>query len=195
MKPNSGGAPPRFECTKCGACCSHKALLVTLTGRDIVRIALGLGLDARQVLRAIDFYVSSGGEALPVGLKDTPQVVTERGRAIIALKKSESGSCIFLDNNMCLIHPIRPGACRSFPFFFSERGGSVVWGLSAMKSICPGLGKGEKVSSKELLELAEQVLEEIGISKGFIENWNESNTAHSSVDFIRSILHDSRFFV
>ncbi len=132
---------------------------------------------------------------MPIGLQDTSQVLTEEGHAIMALKKSESGSCIFLDNNMCLIHPVRPGACRSFPFFFSEKGGSVAWGLSAMNSICPGLGTGEKVSSKELLELAEQVLEEIGISKEFIENWNKSNTTHSSFDFIQSILHDSRFFV
>lgn len=51
------------------------------------------------------------------------------------------------------------------------------------------------MSSKELLELAEQVLEEISISKEFIENWNKSNTAHSSLDFIESIMHDSRFFV
>jgi Fe-S-cluster containining protein len=195
LEPNSDNAPPRFECTRCGACCSARDLIVTLTGRDIARIAVGLGLDARQLLRAIDFYVSSNGETLPAGLQHTPQVMTEKGRAIIALKKSESGSCVFLDNNLCLIHSIRPGACRAFPFFFSDEGGTTAWGLSAMKSICPGLGKGKRVSSTELLETAEQILEEIAISKDFIGEWNESTTTHRSVDFVESILHDSRFFV
>ena len=75
-----------FECTKCGACCREDSLLVTVTGRDIARMAMGFGFGSDEVIRALDFYLISGKET-PKGLRDFPSIITEHGRAYIALKK------------------------------------------------------------------------------------------------------------
>ena len=142
----------QFECTKCGACCREDSLLVTVTGRDIARISQGLGLDSNEVIRALDFYLVSG-EDTPEGLRDIPPVNTEHGLAYVALKKLENGDCVFLKDNLCMIHAIRPGVCMSFPFVFWDEGDENTWGLSAKKEICPGLGEGPVVDVSELREL------------------------------------------
>lgn len=185
--------PIRFECIRCGACCSSKEMLVTVTGRDVSRIALALGLDAGQMLRVIDFYLHVENDPLPLGLRHIDRVRTEKGLAILALKKNEVGACVFLENNLCLIHPARPGVCRAFPFVFFKDARATSWGLSALNTLCPGLGQGPEVHSASLHEVAEDVLEDISIYSEFVQEWNEQNHEHSALFLIESILSDIRF--
>lgn len=183
----------QFECTKCGACCREDSLLVTVTGRDIVRISMGLTPDPNDVIRALDFYLVSGIES-PEGLRDFPTVNTEKGPAYIALKKMENGDCVFLKDNLCMIHLIRPAVCMSFPFVFSTDDSNTTWGLSAMKQICPGLGSGPEVRVSELRELAVSVLEDLTLYNDFAQEWNreeEPKAAH----LVEKILADTRFTV
>ena len=191
---NSEDTRIQFECTKCGACCREDSLLVTVTGRDIVRISLGLGLSVDEVIRAFDFYLMSG-EDTPEGLRDIPTVNTEQGRAYIALKKLENGDCVFLKDNLCMIHTIRPGVCMSFPFVFRDGGDEKKWGLSAMKEICPGLGTGPEVEGSDLRELADAVLEDIELFRHFAEEWNRDETKPTAERLIAAILSDRRFAV
>ncbi|MFX1559489.1 MAG: YkgJ family cysteine cluster protein [Promethearchaeota archaeon] len=184
----------RFECTKCGACCREDSLLVTVTGRDISRIAKGLTLGPSEVIRALDFYLSSGIE-IPHGLRDYPVVNTEKGPAFIALKKLENGDCVFLKDNLCMIHTIRPAACRSFPFVFSNNDDSTFWGLSALKQICPGLGVGPRVKDSELKELAISILEHLDIYNEFAKEWNQEEEEPTAARLIDKILSDPRFTV
>lgn len=170
-------------------------MIVTLTGRDISKIAISLGLDTKQILRAIDFYVPIEGEYIPEGLKHIPQTITEKGPAILALKKDDTGACIFLKDDLCMIHEIRPSACVSFPFVFSNESDGIKWGLSAMKKICPGIGQGPIVDENELLEIASSVLEDLEIFREFSEEWNSSSVEHKAEDLIREILKDIRFIV
>ncbi|MFW9805247.1 MAG: YkgJ family cysteine cluster protein [Candidatus Thorarchaeota archaeon] len=183
----------RFECTKCGACCCEDSLLVTVTGRDIARISFSLGLNANEVLRALDFYLVSGTES-PVGFRDIPTVNTEQGRAYVAIKKMENGDCIFLKDNLCMIHLVRPMVCKSFPFVFRDNDGDQTWGLSAMKEICPGLGTGPVVDLSELRELAVTVLEDLTLYRKFTEEWNSEKNP-TVKDLIEKILLDTRFSV
>jgi Fe-S-cluster containining protein len=168
---------------------------VTLTGKDIAKLSQFLGLQSNELLRAVDFYTITNGKAPPVGLRNTPQVKTERGMAYIALKKLEMGQCIFLKDDLCMIHPFRPSACEAFPFVFDRNEDSIMWGLSAMKDICPGLGKGSEIRISDLENLGLSIVEDLQIFREFVEEWNllkENPTAQLLLD---SILEDSRFFV
>jgi Fe-S-cluster containining protein len=170
-------------------------MLVTLTGRDLVKIAVTLGLNADHMLRTIDFYIQVEGDLVPEGLKHIPQTRTEEGYAIIALKKNEVGACIFLEDDKCMIHAIRPGACASFPFVYERVTDGIDWGLSAKKEICPGIGKGPIVNEEELLETATSVLEELEIYREFTSEWNDTNPPHTAEKLIARIISDIRFIV
>ncbi len=64
-----------------------------------------------------------------------------------------NGRCIFLDeNNVCRIYPIRPEACRRYPFYIREKGcsdasfhvgGKVVYVY--IDPSCPGIGRGAEI--------------------------------------------------
>ncbi|MFW9893327.1 MAG: YkgJ family cysteine cluster protein [Candidatus Thorarchaeota archaeon] len=190
---NSLDAQVNFECTKCGACCREESILVTLTGRDLTRISMALGLNTNELIRALDFYISDGINSLD-GLRDFPALSTEKGPAYIALKKMENGDCIFLKENLCMIHAIRPVVCMSFPFVFQDEEDQRKWGLSAMKHICPGLGSGPKVLESELIKLADTVLEALFVFREFAEEWNKKDEV-SAEKLIDTILSDSRFSV
>jgi Fe-S-cluster containining protein len=188
------GTEVSFECTKCGACCREEELLVTVTGSDIVRFSFFLGISASETLRALDFYVlPENVNKPPVGMRDIPAVNTENGAAYIALRRMESNECIFLSDDLCMIHQIRPGVCRSFPFVFQEKKGETAWGLSAVKGICPGLGKGPRIGIDELENISSQVLRELSLYREFVSEWNENQKNPSAALLIEAILSDSRF--
>ncbi len=171
-------------------------MIVTVNGRDIARIAASLNLSAEEILRALDFYVLEDGMQLPEGLKHIPQVKTEQGFAIVAIRKSEDNSCVFLNEEMlCMIHPVRPSTCISFPFFFENSTNGLKWGLSALRRICPGIGVGAKVKQSFLSETGLMVLEDLEIFSQFVKEWNESTEEPKTLDFIKQILSDVRFFV
>ncbi|RDE14314.1 MAG: hypothetical protein C4K48_06330 [Candidatus Thorarchaeota archaeon] len=185
---------PHFECTKCGACCREKPMLITVTGRDIVRISSALGIGSEETMRALDFYVVAKENEVPVGLQGIPSPMTERGPTFIALKKMENSDCVFLKDNLCMIHALRPTVCRSFPFVFRESTDGVKWGLSAAKHICPGLGVGPEVSEEELRELSISVLESIRVYREFIDQWN-AKPATTAIDLIKAILSEHQFYI
>jgi Fe-S-cluster containining protein len=185
----------RFECKLCGACCSQHTLIVTMNGRDIVRLVDSLGLSYQEALRVLDFYVLPEGTETPAGLQNIPQVKTERGLAYIALRKEENGTCIFLKDNMCMIHVIRPTVCASFPFVFSRDPDDIIWGLSAMQLICPGIGEGKPVSEIYLHDIGTVALEELDIFREFSEEWNLTEHNPTASGLVKRILEDVRFSV
>lgn len=177
----------------CGACCRDENLLVTVTGSDISRLSLILGLSASEVIRALEFYVLNEGEDVPLGLMHIPQIVTENGPAFIALKKMENGDCIFLRDNRCMIHVIRPAVCVSFPFVFKREGDGFSWGFNARKEICPGLEEGPEVQASDLLSTAQKVLEDLAGFQLFVEDWNRNRPESKARDFIDSVLSNPDF--
>jgi Fe-S-cluster containining protein len=155
---------------------------------------MGLGIESDEVIRALDFYLVTDGVASE-GLRDIPAVNTEQGPAYIALKKMENGDCVFLKDNLCMIHLIRPAVCMSFPFVFQDQGDETTWGLSARKEICPGLGNGPEVEISDLEELAVVVLEELLLYREFVETWNIEEQTPSAKMLVDQILSDPRFSV
>ncbi|MHA2433627.1 MAG: YkgJ family cysteine cluster protein [Candidatus Thorarchaeota archaeon] len=189
------GTSVQFECTRCGACCSQKDIIITLTGKDIKRMSLFLGFSADEILRPLDFYLVPSGEEIPKGLKEIPSINTERGRAFVALTRMDSNECVFLKNNLCMIHSIRPSVCVAFPFVFREDDGELEWGLSAKKEICPGLGAGPEIEPSELEAIAEAVLEDLRVFREFVKEWNAKAEDATARAFVEAVLSDPRFAV
>lgn len=152
-----------------------------------------LGLSASETLRALDFYIMAETNDTPIGMRDIPVVHTEHGRAYVAIRKLENSECIFLSDDLCMIHQIRPGVCKSFPFVFHEKDGSTTWGLSAMKEICPGLSTGPEVTAAELEDTSLPVLRELSIYQNFASEWNEKEENPTALSLIEAILSDPRF--
>jgi Fe-S-cluster containining protein len=183
---------PLFECTKCGACCREDSILITVTANDIAKISRALELSPDETLRALDFYIVARNKSTPRGLQGIPAPLTEKGPAFIALKKMKNGDCIFLKDDLCMIHAIRPLACKSFPFTFSRHGDEQFWGLSAAKHICPGLGTGPSVQTTDLLELSNEVHTSLQEYSRFVKKWNK-RPKPTSMDLIRAIISESAF--
>ncbi|MBD3406350.1 MAG: hypothetical protein GF411_09590 [Candidatus Lokiarchaeota archaeon] len=184
----------QFECIMCGKCCKVSNLIITVTGTDIVNIAKGLDFGPDEILRALDFYVIKDDRKSPEGMRDFPLVLTEKGPAYVALKKMNDGSCIFLKDKKCMIHPIRPAVCASFPFTFQKKNRELIWGLNAIKDICPGIGKGEYVKKSYLESIGTVVLENLSIYTCFVEDWNRSTANHTAKSFIKAILESPMFY-
>jgi len=163
-------------------------------GSDIAKIAAVLGLGPEDMTKALDFYIIADGESIPIGLEKIPAVATEQGLAFMAIKKMENGDCIFLKEDMCMIHPVRPLVCQSFPFVLNEVEGQRTWGLSAKKEICPGLGTGLQVSENEIDELASTILPQIQMYREFTEEWNATQINPTVLELLKAILSDKRFY-
>ena len=81
-----------FVCRQCGECChGDKGILVTPEEADNLAAFLGLALEDVHQRYLIP---SSLG----------PQVATR------------NGACIFLADNRCQVHPVKPRICREWPF-------------------------------------------------------------------------------
>lgn len=159
-----------------------------MTGKDIIRLSKGLGLTAEEILRALDFYILGESESLPKGLQEVSRIKTEKGLAIIALRKVNEGDCVFLEDNLCMIHPIRPAVCRSFPFTFRDDGGILTRGFSSMREICPGLGEGDFVDIDDLNALGLEILKELSYYEKFVKKWNEDKESTTALTFIEDVL-------
>ncbi len=176
---------------KCGSCCRQEELVVTVTADDIIQLVGGLRLTPTETLRSLDFYILDDGEPIPVGLKHIPQVATEGGMSFPALRKLEGGDCVFLLDDQCMIHLIRPAVCRSFPFVFKREAEGLSWGFNTMRAICPGIGKGRSIPGAELEQMGNYVLRAIEEHAEFVEDWNRTE-APTALAFIETTVERFR---
>ncbi len=85
----------KFSCKRCGNCCRVPGF-VHISKTEGKRIAEFLKLDF------LDFK------------KKYTEWILFVGRV---LKGNEDSSCIFLKDNSCMIYPVRPEQCRTFPYW------------------------------------------------------------------------------
>lgn len=112
----------RFECTKCGNCCSGDPGYVWATKEEIGRISEFLGRTdgwlGKEHLRRVGLHYS----------------LTER----------PDGDCIFLKREKgkatCSIYPVRPLQCRTWPFWDANVASKSAWEETAKR--CPGMNHG-----------------------------------------------------
>ncbi|MBN2445884.1 MAG: YkgJ family cysteine cluster protein [Phycisphaerae bacterium] len=114
----------RFQCTRCGNCCSGPPGYVWVSKEEVAAIARQVGL--------------------------TPDEFTDRHTRTIGSRRSllelDGGDCEFLDRRPdgttgCRIHRARPVQCRTWPFWASNLKSNRSW--EATGRVCPGLNRGE----------------------------------------------------
>lgn len=133
----------RFECQMCGECCRNR--WVPLTLGDVLRL----------------------GEIRPI----EEFLLIWNGKKLVIDRRKWDNGCIFLEDNRCEIHGIKPLICRLYPIALSEfpiLEENIPYYLKNGKKVylyidenCKGVGKGKKIDIEKLLKLCETVLQEI----------------------------------
>ena len=156
-----------FRCQRCGSCCHHrrpeefgdlvpqermtefweKSNLIYLTEKDIDRISRKTRMDPGEFVDTL--YEENKGSIR----------VEDSGTKVIldlpVMKTKEDGTCVFYEEGGCKIYPLRPVACRLFPFLVTEDStphGDILLRIG-YNPTCPGMGKGKDVEIKKLEKL------------------------------------------
>jgi hypothetical protein len=121
-----------FECMQCGRCCSGPAEgYIWVAWPEMQLIADFLKIAPKELRRK---YLKR------VGLRTT---ITER---------QNTKDCVFLkeDNGLkrCVIYPVRPNQCRTWPFWASNLARADAWQQAAQK--CRGVSRGRLYSFEEI---------------------------------------------
>ena len=99
-----------FRCTGCSACCRHVRQSVVLESLDVFRITKYLR-DRDSNIKSTDDFLEKHAE---IALLD------ECGFFVFMLKVQDADdACVFLKENRCMIHSVKPRACRIYPFIAS----------------------------------------------------------------------------
>lgn len=131
----------------------RRSNLIYLTPEDIVRISERTGLQASEFVDTL--YPYDGN----------PVKVEDEGRTLIldlpVMRSKEDTTCVFYDRG-CTIYPVRPSACRLFPFLVDEKenqNGDLILMIGYNQS-CPGIGHGPLTAKRKLSRLvADQFLQ------------------------------------
>lgn len=94
---NIGGIP--FECNKCGDCCKWEGHIY-LKSDDVKKLSDFLHITINNFLSK--YAKDVGGR---MALKD----------------KDENSECVFLKNNICEVHGVRPRQCDEYPVQYDKR--------------------------------------------------------------------------
>jgi Fe-S-cluster containining protein len=117
----------RFQCTRCGNCCTGAPGYVWVNEEEVEALARIRGETVEEVMalytRAVD------------------------GRR--SLREKANGDCVFFDRREgCTVYPARPRQCRTWPFWESNVDTPQAWERTC--EVCPGSGKGELISAEEI---------------------------------------------
>jgi Fe-S-cluster containining protein len=114
-----------FECVSgCSNCCRLSDGFVFLTEKEVENIAAYLQKSADDIYR---WFIKRLDERL-------------------CLVDGEDEHCIFLENDRCIIYPVRPQQCRDYPFWPEITASEERW--IQEKSVCPGI----KIHKKKFIE-------------------------------------------
>lgn len=117
----------RFQCTRCGNCCTGTPGFVWLSEAELHTLANYLGEDAEQFAA----------------------LYTRRVGARRSLREKSNFDCIFYDQHTgCTVYEARPAQCRTWPFWDSNVRSVQAWQQTC--SVCPGAGMGELIPAEEI---------------------------------------------
>ena len=127
-----------FECAHCGNCCSGPGEgYIWVTRPEIKFIA--------------DFLKTTEKELQQEYLKRVNLRIT-------IIEHAVTKDCIFLKRidgeKRCLIYPVRPNQCRTWPFWASNLSSPGAWNKAAER--CSGINRGRLYSFEEIEKLKKQ---------------------------------------
>lgn len=118
----------RFECTRCGHCCTGAPGSVRISEAEATALARFVGLDLA------DFH-----ERCTRLLEDGATSLSERA----------NHDCIFWDRAQgCTVYAVRPRQCRTWPFWRANVASSAHWEAAARG--CPGIGQGPQHGAEKI---------------------------------------------
>jgi hypothetical protein len=127
-----------FECRQCGNCCSGPGSgYIWITRPEIKFIAEFLKIPVKQLrqkyLKRVGFRTS-------------------------IVENPATRDCIFLQANgsqkKCVIYPVRPTQCRTWPFWPDNLAGPDAWNTAVRK--CPGINQGRLYSFEKIEKIRKQ---------------------------------------
>jgi uncharacterized protein len=124
----------RFECLRCGACCTGDPGIIRISGPEIEILADFLKITAADLTRMHLRPMASG----------------------FSIAEEPDGRCRFYDEG-CRIYPVRPLQCRTYPFWFSQMRSMRQWEKALGE--CPGIGKGTLYSRERILDMLSRSME------------------------------------
>jgi Fe-S-cluster containining protein len=127
----------RFECRRCGACCTGDPGIIRISGQEIRNLADFLMMPV-SVLTRLHLHPMTSG---------------------FSIAENADGSCRFYDQG-CRIYPVRPLQCRTYPFWFSQIRSLRQW-EKAMNA-CPGIGYGTLYSRERIIDILSQSMDPLG---------------------------------
>ena len=117
----------RFQCTRCGKCCTGEPGYVWVNAEEVTAIAEFRGEPVEEV---------------------TALFTRLAGRRR-TLREQANGDCVFYDRQAgCTVYPVRPRQCRTWPFWESNVATPADW--EHTQSVCPGSGRGELIPVEEI---------------------------------------------
>ena len=121
-----------FECVQCGNCCSGPSEgYIWVTKPEIALIADFLKMTTEQLREK---YLKR------IRLRTT------------IIEHTNTKDCIFLqksgDQKRCMIYPVRPNQCRTWPFWSDNLTSPNTWNKAAQK--CGGINRGRLYSFEEI---------------------------------------------
>ncbi|MBN1932430.1 MAG: YkgJ family cysteine cluster protein [Desulfobacterales bacterium] len=120
----------RFECQRCGVCCTGGPGTVYVDKAEIARIANYLKL---PTVEFIDQYLYPYRDSY-------------------SIKEDEFGNCLFYQSG-CHIYSTRPLQCRTFPFWFENLRSKENWRRLGRE--CPGVDRGRLYSKEKILKIVQ----------------------------------------
>ena len=123
----------RFECSRCGNCCTGEPGLVRMTDDEVRTMARHVEMDEANFRDQYTYRLSSGGTTL---------------------RERSNGACVFWRPEAgCLVYPVRPRQCRTWPFWRMNVASPRHWAAAA--KTCPGIDAGPRHSAEVIRETSE----------------------------------------
>jgi uncharacterized protein len=107
----------RFKCTGCGKCCTGSPGYVWVTVEEIASMAAFLGISINEFKRK---YIRQ----------------RDHRYALIEMKL-RNYDCVFLRDRKCLVYPVRPKQCRTFPWWKENLSSQESWEIASR--MCEGI--------------------------------------------------------
>jgi Fe-S-cluster containining protein len=126
----------RFECQRCGACCTGDPGIIRISGPEIRVLADFLKMSTPDLTRIHLRPIASG----------------------FSIAEEANGNCRFY-NQGCRIYPVRPLQCRTYPFWFSQMRSMQQWGKTLCE--CPGIGNGTLYSRERILDMLSRSMDHL----------------------------------
>ncbi len=123
----------RFECTRCGHCCTGAPGRVRVSDEEVAGLA----------------------ELVELDLDAFRKLYTRRLRdGSVSLRETRLGACVFFHAERgCSVYERRPRQCRTWPFWRKGVETSQRWKTEAES--CPGMNRGALRSADEIDALSE----------------------------------------